>query len=134
MGRNEKPNDRPARGIYSASTSGVSTAQDFLKLFKMHTFKRTQVRAPTRTFMPHLVPASLSSCLPLPNNRQTLSPILKTLLIVFGCLLPLLSTAAEIIQSDICIYGGTAAGVAAAGEVARSGKTAGFCGIGGPPG
>src|SRR5215831_4847242 len=32
--------------------------------------------------------------------------------------------AAEIIQSDICIYGGTVAGVAAAVQASRMGKTA----------
>src|SRR6185436_9044556 len=34
------------------------------------------------------------------------------------------AAAAEVIQSDICIYGGTAAGVAAAVQASRMGKTA----------
>ncbi|HEX4644399.1 MAG TPA: FAD-dependent oxidoreductase, partial [Verrucomicrobiae bacterium] len=50
--------------------------------------------------------------------------IFKTLLVILISVFPSLSPAAEIIQSDVCIYGGTAAGVAAAVETARSGKTA----------
>src|SRR5436190_13591438 len=34
------------------------------------------------------------------------------------------ATAAEVIQADVCIYGGTASGVAAAVQVARMGKSA----------
>src|SRR5258706_3700557 len=136
MGRNEKPNDRLARGIYSASTSGVSTAQDFLKPFKMHTFKRTQFRAPLArgiySASTQGVPRSSDflnrfKMLTLKRTQvraptRAFSPI--TPLMVLVCLLPWLSPAAEMIQSDVCIYGGTAAGVAAAVEAARSGKTA----------
>lgn len=44
---------------------------------------------------------------------------------VFTCSLLVLNLqAAEIIESDVCIYGGTAGGVAAAVETARSGKSA----------
>lgn len=85
----------------------VSSARDFLNEFKMLTLKRAKARAPTRAIRA------------------------ITLLIVLGCLSPWLSPAAEIIQSDVCIYGGTAAGVAAAVETARSGKTAVIAEFGG---
>jgi len=49
---------------------------------------------------------------------------LGTLLILLGCLpLPLLADG-EVIQADLCIYGGTAGGVAAAVQAARLGKNA----------
>src|SRR5258708_39973070 len=112
----------------------------------MHTFKRTQVRAPLargiyspRSLGPlksgaalqraHLCRISLS-----PTNQQTRSPMFKTLLVLLGCLLAWASSAAEIIQSDVCVYGGTAAGGAAAGGGGRAGGKAGRAGVWGPPG
>jgi hypothetical protein len=57
---------------------------------------------------------------PLPSPWWTLC-----LLLSLVCLLPLGSLkAAEVIEADLCIYGGTAAGVAAAVQAARMGKTA----------
>jgi hypothetical protein len=56
---------------------------------------------------------------------------LGTLALLLLYLSPSASPAAEMIQSDVCIYGGTAAGVAAAAEAARSGKTAVIAEFGG---
>ncbi len=49
---------------------------------------------------------------------------LAHLLALLVCLLPLPLTAAEVIEADVCVYGGTASGVAAAVQVSRMGKTA----------
>src|SRR5512140_247902 len=54
------------------------------------------------------------------TDRRMVSGLLALL-----CSSPLLSLrAAEVIQADVCIYGGTAGGVAAAVQAARMGKTA----------
>src|SRR5215467_2858970 len=45
-------------------------------------------------------------------------------LILIICLPLSVLEAAEVINSDICVYGGTAGGVAAAVQAARMGKTA----------
>src|SRR5438093_878661 len=47
-----------------------------------------------------------------------------SLILFLCCLLALPAHAAEVIESDICIYGGTAGGVAAAVQAARMGKKA----------
>src|SRR5438477_11625388 len=46
------------------------------------------------------------------------------MLALLWALLPGLVKAAELITSDLCVYGGTAAGVAAAVQAARMGKSA----------
>ena len=51
---------------------------------------------------------------------------MKTRLIFLGLILAALSplcAAAEVIETDVCIYGGTCAGIAAAVQAARMGKT-----------
>lgn len=48
---------------------------------------------------------------------------LRIILFLWSCLLVSRVTAAEIITADVCVYGGTAGGVAAAVEAARLGKT-----------
>jgi len=50
-----------------------------------------------------------------------LSGIIPVLVLLCLELLP--ASAAEVLESDICIYGGTSAGVAAAVQAARMGKT-----------
>src|SRR6266851_1365045 len=49
---------------------------------------------------------------------------MKVLILLSTCLLACPLQSAEIITADVCIYGGTAGGVAAAVETARLGKTA----------
>src|SRR5580700_8288701 len=49
---------------------------------------------------------------------------MKRLFCALLCAAAFRLSAGETIQSDICIYGGTAGGVAAAVETARSGKSA----------
>src|SRR5947209_10449576 len=53
------------------------------------------------------------------------APFFRVGLIFFlGSLLAIHTPAAEVIEADICIYGGTAAGVAAAVQATRMGKKA----------
>jgi FAD dependent oxidoreductase len=56
--------------------------------------------------------------------RRSDKPPLRTLLGLLLCLPLLKLPAAEVIQADVCVYGGTAGGVAAAVQAARMGKTA----------
>jgi len=55
---------------------------------------------------------------------MTSKTITKTVLGCFIALLFLDSQAAEIIETDVCVYGGTAGGVVAAVQAARMGKSA----------
>ena len=62
-------------------------------------------------------------------NRRTVEPLeslncylLK--LILLACFALCSQAGAEVTEADICIYGGTAGGVAAAVQAARMGKTA----------
>ena len=57
-----------------------------------------------------------------PAARRRGSVLLLVALLCGSLLAPL--KAAEVIQADLCIYGGTAGGVAAAVQAARMGKTA----------
>src|SRR3954453_14495284 len=49
---------------------------------------------------------------------------MKFLILLVTCLLACRLQSAELVTADVCIYGGTAGGVAAAVETARLGKTA----------
>ena len=53
-------------------------------------------------------------------NIRELSLIFAALFFRAG----LVATAAEVIEADVCVYGGTAGGVVAAVQTARMGKTA----------
>src|SRR2546429_8531834 len=66
-------------------------------------------------------------------SRNSLS--MKTQLSLLCCLLSLCLRAfdlksAEVIESDLCVYGGTSGGVAAAVQATRTGKTAVIVGFG----
>jgi hypothetical protein len=79
--------------------------------------RHDRTRRPMRAQCVIQPPASPS---PPPSPLWTLC-----LLLSLVCLFPLESLkAAKVIEADLCIYGGTAAGVAAAVQAARMGKTA----------
>src|SRR6267378_3102050 len=57
-------------------------------------------------------------------QRIRVSTRLMLAALVLSCFSPALLPAAEVIEADICVYGGTAGGVAAAVQATRMGKTA----------
>src|SRR5215831_5889648 len=59
-----------------------------------------------------------------PSFRRSIRGVRSVFLCSYGLLLPFQSCSGEIISSDICIYGGTASGVAAVIQAKRMNKTA----------
>src|SRR6266481_2607050 len=57
-------------------------------------------------------------------QRIRFSSRLRLAALALSCFSPALLGAAEVIDADICVYGGTAGGVAAAVQASRMGKTA----------
>src|SRR2546430_15172192 len=70
----------------------------------------------------------------LQNFLSGNSLTMKTQVVVRCCLLSLSLRgfdlrSAEVIESDICVYGGTSAGVAGGAVGSRGGDASGFCGV-----